>query len=248
MNVQYNLANLKKCLTGVLNCFEKEDGSVTNLESLITVIKTFQELLTDIAKMQSIPALGMIFDHYSADIYEESGKLNFFSLMGKICHHIHYISDHQIDELVPCPVESSKIKEHFMLSNSRLNYQISNQILLVQIYFHRSLRKLMTFLANPHFVSKLNGGAQCSFCDPENPYSIYEHQLLSLIQIFRKLMTDLADVDIILSEECKDFVTATENLATQVLERECVKNMSKNLYIENRPQYRQQYSEWVVTQ
>ena len=57
MNIQYNLENLKKCLNEVLNCLEKEDGSVKNFESLIKAIKNFQEIHTDIAKMLSIPTL-----------------------------------------------------------------------------------------------------------------------------------------------------------------------------------------------
>ena len=70
MEIQYNLENLKKCLKENLDCFEKEDGKVANFESLITVIKTFQDVHTDIAKMHSIPTLNSIFEYHFAEIYK----------------------------------------------------------------------------------------------------------------------------------------------------------------------------------
>ena len=97
MNIQYNLENLKKSLNEVLNCLEKEDGSVANFESLIKAIKTFQEIHTDIAKMLSIPALNSIVEFYSGDIFEANCKLNFFNLMSKISDHCPYISDQELD-------------------------------------------------------------------------------------------------------------------------------------------------------
>ena len=86
----------------------------------------------------------------------------------------------------------------------------------MQIYFHQMLRKIRTSIENPHFIQKLQG-MQCNFCHPENFNSIIEHQLLSLIEILRKLFINLFEVDIILSDECMEFLTATENLAPQIL-------------------------------
>ena len=117
----------------------------------------------------------------------------------------------------------------------------------MQIYFHQMLRKIRTYIENPHFIQKLQG-MQCNFCNLENFNSITEHQLLSLIEILRKLFINLFEVDIILSDECMEFLTATENLATQILERECVKVMSKFLYLGRRKHFRKQYSTWIQSQ
>ena len=117
----------------------------------------------------------------------------------------------------------------------------------MQIYFQQMLRKLRTYIENPLFIQKLQG-MQCNFCNPENSNSIIEHQFLSLIEILRKLFINLFEVDIILSDECMEFLTATENLAPQVLKRECVKVMSKNLYLGSRTHFRKQYSLWIQSQ
>ena len=117
----------------------------------------------------------------------------------------------------------------------------------MQIYFQQMLRKLRTSLENPLFIQKLQG-MQCNFCNPENSNSIIEHQFLSLIEILRKLFINLFEVDIILSDECMEFLTATDNLAPQILKRECVKVMSKNLYLGSRTHFRKQYSLWIQSQ
>ena len=108
----------------------------------------------------------------------------------------------------------------------RLSCQISNQIISYHSYFPNSLIKLRSLIENPLFISNLNG-MQYNFCNPGNKCnSIVQHQLLSLFEILSKLYTDLSNVDINFSDECKDFLNLIENFGLKILERECVKVMS----------------------
>jgi hypothetical protein len=71
-----------------------------------------------------------IFEFYSGNIFEANCKLNFFNLMSKISDHCPYISDQELELLIP---DSEERKEYSlkMLKPIRINYQISNQIVLM---------------------------------------------------------------------------------------------------------------------
>lgn len=151
-----------------------------------------------------------------------------------------YINDEELKQLIPNLQERIQYRK-WMLGYVRSNHEISNQIIVVQIYFHQALRKIKHFISKIDFVQRLQE-KECNFCDPENSHYIKEHQFLGLIQIIRKLIINLFEVDIVLSDECIDFLEATEHLAHKILKRKCVKKMSKYLFLGNRKLYRKQFS------
>ena len=145
--------------------------------------------------------------------------------MGKLSYHLLYINDEELKQLIPNLQERIQYRK-WMLGYVRSNHEISNQIIVVQIYFHQALRKIKHFISKIDFVQRLQE-KECSFCDPENSHYIKEHQFLGLIQIIRKLIINLFEVDIVLSDECIDFLEATEHLAHKILKRKCVKRNLK---------------------
>jgi hypothetical protein len=158
MKVQYNLNNLKNCTIEILNCLEKKDGSVANFESLISTIKTFKDLHTDIVKMRSFPILNSIFEHYSHEIFEGANyKLNFSKLIFNMRDHFPFVSDQDLEALIPDIEERKKFTESEMLKFINVSCQTPVKITSYLIYFHKSLKKLTSFIENPLFISKLNG-------------------------------------------------------------------------------------------
>ena len=72
--------------------------------------------------MRSIPILNAIFKQYSYEIFEGVNcKLNFLKLTAKLSYHFPYISDEDLEQLIPDIEERKKFTESEMLKFININ-------------------------------------------------------------------------------------------------------------------------------
>jgi hypothetical protein len=105
---------------------------------LISTIKTFKDLHTDIVKMRSFPILNSIFEHYSHEIFEGANcKLNFSKLIFNMRDHFPFVSDQDLEALIPDIEERKKFTESEMLKFINVSCQTPVKITSYLIYFHK---------------------------------------------------------------------------------------------------------------
>ena len=84
------------CSKEILACLEKEDSSLPNFESLITIINNFWQLHTNIVKILFNSNLNSILELFTDKICKNN-KLNLFNLIEKVCkQHFEYISGKEL--------------------------------------------------------------------------------------------------------------------------------------------------------
>ena len=108
--------------------------------------------------MRSISILDSIFEQYSHEIFEGVNcKLNFSKLTSKMRNHFPFVSEQDLETLIPDIEERKKFTESEILKFINVSCQIPEKIICFFLYFHKSLKKLRSFIENPLFISKLNG-------------------------------------------------------------------------------------------